>query len=291
MSGADLCGSHCQECISHASASKPLLVVLDGITKLPSSDPVSSLRWLPSTLPRYTYIILGVNHDPEAGGQLLKTPSNPAGYMDANSRLENRTPPPQFVNVATLEPDECRKKLNASLQNAAPRRALTGDQRSVLLRSFNTRPLPIVLQTAVQVAMSIPSFYKGGAVDSPSKALLELIHTRAEYPCRGRVDLDRVWKVLEYVAVTPFGMQEEELRALLAGGSQTGKGPCPWMMWAEVRLVIEPLVMELFVDGVIVLCFRHEVYKAVILDERLGKFEDYRKVVKEVQVEPRLPHV
>jgi hypothetical protein len=114
-----------RETLQLASASKPMNIILDGLDSIPSSDPTSTLRWLPERLPRYVHIVLGFRDvDCKALGVLLE-----------------RETRPRLTKIKLQDPEMCRETLTSVLTAKIPKRTLTMSQRSSLLASFSSKTL------------------------------------------------------------------------------------------------------------------------------------------------------
>ena len=114
-----------RETLAFASAAKPMNIILDGLDSIPSSDPISSMRWLPEKLPRYVHIILGF--------RLVE--------CKALEAMLERDTPARTVKIKLQDPESCRDNLALALTSCSPKRNLTFNQVSIYIYTIiNSTP-------------------------------------------------------------------------------------------------------------------------------------------------------
>ena len=164
-----------RETLLLASASKPINIILDGFDSIPSSDPTTTMRWLPDKLPRYVHIVIGFRNV----------------ECKALDVLLGRDARPRSVKLRLQDPEFCRENLTASLTARKPKRTLANAQRSSLLASFTSQTLASGPGEVLEVAACIPSFDSPIAIDKREVTLKEIIRVRSSYVLNGKVDAFR----------------------------------------------------------------------------------------------------
>ena len=130
-----------QLCKTQFSAENPLIIILDSLDQLSPEDGAFQLTWLPTRLPPWVKMV-------------ISTISN-----DDYKCLENikgLIPERFFVKVPRLPLDDAVRIVNGWL--SSNKRALTEDQRSILLDAFQKCALPIFLKISFEEALRWKSY-------------------------------------------------------------------------------------------------------------------------------------
>jgi hypothetical protein len=248
-----------KETLLLASASKPMNIILDGFDSIPSSDPTTTMRWLPEKLPRYVHIILGFR-DVECKA------------LDVLLNRDNR---PRIVKIRLQDPETCRENLASALTAKKPKRTLTNNQRSSLLSSFTSKTLSSGPGQVLEIASLIPSYDSAIAVDKQEAAFKEIIRVRSSYLLNNRVDVFKLWQAMDYIALAPLGITEQELKAHVGGGTN---GLLPSICYAEIMTILSPLLCERLIDGKLVTKFKYDWYNNIVINIRFQNREDMKKI-------------
>jgi WD40 repeat protein len=254
-----------------ASATKPLVMMIDGLQNLHSSDITCSLKWLPLFLPRNVHIILGYSSDSD-----LRVLEN----------LLQRKPAIKTIKVChALTSDDltsgigyggefARKVLLRSLEKRWPVANLTEVQRASFMLWMNPSCRPLMLRIISEIALCIPSS-SAPILPPPTSynfatciqtAFVLLLNFRMQHINHGRIDAKRLWRVLDLLAVVPAnagGLSEIELHKLMCEVSQNA---VPGIYLAEIFLVIRPFLEVRSVGNRVVYCLQHATYKAAIIN-------------------------
>ena len=252
-----------KETLLLASASKPMNIILDGFDSIPSSDPSTTMRWLPEKLPRYVHIILGFR-DVEC---------------KALDVLLNRDARPRIVKIKLQDPETCRENLAAALTAKTPKRTLSNNQRSSLLSSFTAKTLSSGPGQVLEVASLIPSYDSAIALDKQEVAFKEIVRVRSSYLLNNKVDVFILWQAMDYIALAPLGITEQELKEHLGGGSH---GLLPSILYAEIMTILSPLLRERLIDGQLVTQFKYDWYNNIVINLRFQNREDVQKIRTEM---------
>ena len=226
-----------------ASAERPLILFIDALDQLESSDPVRSLAWLPGQLPATCRIVISAND---------------AGII--GSRADR-------VDVGPLPAHDAELLLSAWLAEAA--RELTPEQRATVLGAFAASPLPLQLRLAFEEARRWRSFDPveecrlAGTVGGLVDVLLDRLSADSNH---GRVLVDHG---LAYLAAARHGLTEDEILDLLSTDNvvwddferrahhDPPERKLPVIVWSRLRADLEPYLMERETPDGLMLAFYH----------------------------------
>ena len=130
-----------QICKTHYKAESPLIIVLDSLDQLSPEDGAFQLTWLPTRLPPWVKMVISTISSDE-----YKCLENVKGLI----------PERFFVKIPRLPLDDAVLIVNGWL--AANKRALTKDQRCILLDAFQECSLPIFLKVSFEEALKWKSY-------------------------------------------------------------------------------------------------------------------------------------
>ena len=259
--------------LAMATATKPLIMIIDGLQNLPASDIISSLKWLPLLLPRYVHVIFGYSSDSQEN--ILE-------------KMHQRKPALKIVKMSDLLPSNesstefgyggeyAREYLLRCLEKRRPVGNLTPTQRSSFMLWIGSLCRPLLLTLIGQIALCMPS--SSEPISHPpsssnseiciQKAFITLLSYRVQHVSKGRVDIPRLWRVLDLLASAPTnagGLSEDELIVLISNEKQKDKKcSVPGYFLAEILLVISPLIETRYVGNRTVYSLRHNIYKIAI---------------------------
>jgi WD40 repeat protein len=254
-----------------ASATKPLVMMIDGLQNLHASDMTCSLKWLPLFLPRNVHMILGYSSDSD-----LRVLEN----------LLQRKPAIKIIRLSyALTPSDddigyggefARSFLLRTLEKRWPAANLTEVQRASLMVWIGPSCRPLMLRIISEIALCIPS--SGAPIPPPPtsynsascihKAFILLLNFRMQNINYGRIDAKRLWRVLDFLAIVPAnagGLSEDELHKILCEEKQK---TVPGFFLAEIFLVIRPFLDVRSVGNRVVYCLQHTMYNLAIINRQ-----------------------
>ncbi|CAL8310248.1 unnamed protein product [Lota lota] len=228
-----------------------LAIILDGVDLLSAAD----LNWLPVRVPPNVHLVLST------------TTASP--IMEAlQGRLEA---PGSFMVVEPLSLEEGEEVMERSLRSSG--RSLTEEQRDLVLRSFQKTGSPLHLRLILCEALGWSSYTPPSGLGNDLQDMMSLIFLSLEE----RHGKELVASSLSYIALSRCGMLEAELRDVLSLDDDViseayrhclPENPTlvrlPPMLWSRLRLDLDPLLVERWSSGVMLLGFRYpQVCEAV----------------------------
>lgn len=106
--------------------------------------------------------------------------------------------------------------------------------------------------------MVLPAFAVLPTFKTFDKAVEVLLTCRTDYYLNGLCDMYSVWRAVELLTLVPWGLTEDDLRALVGGGTE---GPTPLYVMKEILEALQPFIMEVASDGELVYVLKHERYR------------------------------
>lgn len=126
-----------------------------------------------------------------------------------------------------------------------------------------------------EIASIIPSFDSPISAEKDETAFKEIIRARSSYVLGNRIDVFRLWQTMDYIAVSPLGVTEAEIKEYVGGGTH---GLLPSICWAEICIVLAPLLRERQIDGHLVTQFKYESYNQMVIATRFRSRGDMDKL-------------
>ncbi|KAK0141011.1 NACHT domain- and WD repeat-containing protein 1 [Merluccius polli] len=230
-----------------------LVIILDGVDLLSAPD----FHWLPATFPPNVHLVLSTTTD----SPMLK---------DLQSRLEA---PESFMVVGRLSLEEGEEVMDSLLRSSG--RALTEEQRDVVLRSFEKTGSPLHLRLILSEAKRWSSYTARASLrlGNDLQDMMSLTFLSLEE----RHGKQLVSASLGYIALSRCGMLESELCDILSLDDDVisevyryslPANPAlvrlPPLLWSCLRLDLDHLLVENWTSGVMLLGFRYpQVCEAV----------------------------
>ncbi len=244
---------------------QPLVVMLIGLQELSSDHRAHSLYWLPMECRPFVRIIVSVD-------------SAKYGILD---RLQRRLQSEEnFVEVCDISEKTVEDIFVRTLQKR--NRQLTTDQRELLLNKCRTYPHPIYTNLTASEALTWGSYYN--IPESMLPGIVEDALWRRLVRLENKYSPMFVETMLSYLAVSPFGLTESELRdALSCCDAVLQEILTEYNNISEENLVMPSYLLsrllnatrqfmnEREVDGKLVLTFHHPLFRQVCLRKYFGE--------------------
>ena len=272
-----------QAALGHANSRRPLILYLDALDQLDTSDSAWMLEWLPKELPEHVRVVTSVR-------------------TNTNVELSARRRYPKYlIEVPALTPTEGRAMLRAWLADKraawlsagiapATGRLLTPQQEKAVLVAFNAsgNGSALWLKLAYEEAASWASWDAPRHLPNTIPGLIEdLIDRRLiKHENHPKAFTERA---LAYLAASRFGLSEQELgralgtdkavRAEFQANEKTQKRwedekKLPPILWSRLFLDLQPYLGLAQVDGTLLMRWFHREFGQVLKERYLASDED-----------------
>lgn len=237
-----------------ATATEPLIVLLDALDQLSEADHARSLTWLPAELPEHVRLIV----------------SAVAG--DCSAALADRLPPAQLLQLEPMSADEGRQLLNLWLDHAG--RTLQSEQRTEVLERFAASGMPLYLKLAFEEARRWTSYTERIPLGTDIPGLIRDLFVRLSSDTHHGSLL--VKRSLSYLAAAKHGLSEDEMldvlsrdEAVFADFAQRARhtppeSRLPVVVWSRLYFDLEPYLTERSADGAALMSFYHRQLREVV---------------------------
>uniref|UniRef100_A0A1I8G4P0 NACHT domain-containing protein n=1 Tax=Macrostomum lignano TaxID=282301 RepID=A0A1I8G4P0_9PLAT len=245
-------------CHSITLQNRRVLIFLDSVDQLDSSDGAYTMNWMRSELPENVKLV-------------LSTLPDMFGILDT-CRLLLENDEACFVEVRALEPSLCSKIVRAMLESRG--RCLTDPQWSVLRDAFQVCSLPIYMNLLFNQALSWRSYttVEPESIEASVRGAIFQLFRQLERQF-GKL---LVFHSLSYITASRSGLSEPELEDLLSldedvlGEIFEHHLPpfirIPPLSWTRVRHAIGGYLAEREADGARVLFWYHRQFWEVATD-------------------------
>ncbi|XP_053312007.1 NACHT domain- and WD repeat-containing protein 1 [Spea bombifrons] len=250
---------------------EPLVVILDSLDQLSTSEGAHHLHWLPKECPANVHII--VSTLPDEGGIL-------------NTLREFIPDPQSFLEVQPLSPEQGGQMIEMLLSSVG--RKLTTAQLDIVLSSFKMCGQPLQLRLAFDEAKRWSSYTSPSElkIATSTKDAVHQLYQRLEQ-IHGKI---LVSHALGYIVTSRSGLSEAELKDVLsldddvlADIYQYWAPPSndvikfPSLSWTRLRLDLEGYLVERQADGSTVLGLYHRQFIEVVQDSYLTVTEKAKR--------------
>lgn len=254
--------------LAMATREKPLLIFLDALDQLNSTDNAHNLNWLPLELPENVWMVVSILEGEEEAGACLRA---------AQTRFA-QLPSHHIRRLQDLTPQEGEAALNKLLDSTG--RTLTAVQREAILNSFTHCPKPLYLKLAFEEARRWKSHTEKTELGQNIPGIIHDLFARLS-EASNHGDL-LVFRSLGYLAAARNGLTEDELLDVLSRDEKiTGdfhrrspRSPAmqqlPVVVWSRLYFDLEPYLTERVADGTALLTFYHRQLGEVVTQEFLG---------------------
>ncbi len=238
------------QCLSYATTQKPLILFLDSLDQLSNEDFGKNLKWLSlkDKINCHTHVVVS---------------TLPEGTLDI---LRAHLPEENFLEVTKLTVSDGPLILDKMLE--AKKRALTDEQRVIVLNAFSKCPLPLYLRLAVDVATKWHSYDDVEpselAIDMPG--LITTLFERLE----SRYGQTFVRHALAYITAAKDGLSAGELEDILSCDDEVldeifsyWTPPfrrIPQLLWIRVHNELGMYLVERGTDGISVYNWYHRQF-------------------------------
>lgn len=271
--------------LGYATPRRPLILFLDALDQLDSSDRAWMLEWLPNQVPDHVRIIASVRAD---------TPVEQAA---------RRRFPRQIVEVPRLKPSEGRAILKAWLADKreswfnagitpSTGRRLTKSQENKVLSAFDQNGLALWLKIAYQEASTWSSWHTPR--DLPIH-IQDLIHDLVDQKLLIQEQHPKIFteRALAYLTASRFGLAENEIgralgrdRDVRAEFQETEKTQRKWdddqslptIIWSRLFFDLQAYLGFAQVDGKILMRWFHREFDDVFKAKYLTAIDDRKTI-------------
>lgn len=252
------------------SPSCPLLLLLDSVDQLSPADGAHNMNWLPKLLPPNVFVAISMLSD---------------GY-NGLSVMQSVMPHPEcFMAIHPLSTESAGKVLDVWLSSVS--RALTCDQRSLVLKTFASFPRPLFLK----LLFDQTCHWKYHA--PLDKVVLPIDIRDAIAKLLQRLEVHHgsvlVRRALGYITAAKNGLTQAELEdvlslddEVLADVYQYWNPPdlkmvrLPQLLWKRIGFEISEYLVERQADGRTVLAWYHRQFIEAAKDRYLSTKEDVK---------------
>ena len=229
--------------LANVTSEQPLVLFIDALDQLPSSDPAREARWLPAELPPFVKVVVSTTGDGE--------------------RLPSGLP----LRLERMIAAEGGQALDALLRDA--RRTLQPGQRETVLSHFERCGLPLYFKLAAEESRLWMSFSPPDtcALGEGIAGILDTLFDRlASNANHGPVVVSRS---LGYLAAARYGLTEDEMLDVLSVDEEVWQDflsrahhtppehRLPVIVWSRLFLDLEPYLTERAVPGGTTVSFYH----------------------------------
>ena len=242
--------SYFTQCLSLATADKPLILFLDSLDQMSEEDFGRNLKWLSlkQKLPSHVHVVVST-----LPGQCLDILSN-------NLASEN------VLAIEKLQESESVEILARML--AARKRTLSQAQKNIVLEAFRACGLPLYMKLAVDIAIRWHSYsvVKSSDLSPLITGVIETIFLRLEH----RYGITFVHHSLAYITAAKSGLSVVELEDILSCDDVVLDDVfvywtppfrrIPPLLWLRVRNELGDYLVERGVDGVNAYAWYHRQF-------------------------------
>lgn len=232
--------------LDSATATQPLVILVDAIDQLTLTTSESPLQWLPKRLPPHVALVVVTREAPY--------------LQEATQRLHQ----PQILTLPPLDEREIKDILSHWL--TLSQRTLQPSQWAELLSHCQQTPLPLYLRLAFHQAKALPSFRPLCLGDTMEDMVVAYLEDLASEPRHGA---QLTASALAYIALGYQGASEQEVVDLLGNNPgvlaelkhRSPNSPpiqgIPFMVWARFFADIAPYVKEISSDDTLLFAYYH----------------------------------
>jgi tetratricopeptide (TPR) repeat protein len=273
-----------KERLSVATEEQPLILFIDALDQLASSDPAREATWLPPELPPHVKVVVSTTNDGE------------------------RLPEGLAILLERMAKSEAGEALDELLKGTSPEdagRRLQPWQRETVLAHFERCGLPLYLKLAEEESRLWKSYAPredctlGENVAGVIDTLFDRLSSNANH---GPVLVERS---LGYLAAARFGLTEDEILDVLTADDavwndfserehhEVSERRLPVVVWSRLLLDLEPYLTERAAPGGTVITFYHrQLAKSVserflAEDKLLMTHADLARYFDEQELAPR----
>ena len=271
--------------LGYATPRRPLILFLDALDQLDSSDRAWMLEWLPDQLPDHVRIVASIRSDT-------------AVEQAARRRFSK-----QIINVPRLKPSEGRAILKAWLADKreswfnagitpSTGRRLTKEQESKVLSAFDQNGLALWLKIVYQEASTWSSWHTPR--DLPF-TIHDLIHDIADQKLLVQEQHPKIFteRALAYLTASRFGLAENEIGRALGRDrdvrvefQENEKTQRKWdddqslppIMWSRLFFDLQAYLGFAQIDGKILMRWFHREFDDVFKARYLATNDDRKTI-------------
>jgi WD40 repeat protein len=245
-----------------ASSDRPLIIFLDALDQLPTSDAARNLSWLPlGTLPEHVHVVVSASSDSPGPARLL----------------EEKCSESHRARLQPMPIEEAGDLLTLWLADA--HRDLQSRQRTALMSAFRVSGLPLYLRFAFEQCRLWRSFDEPQLLATDVLAIIRALFARLGDPVNHGHMLVR--RSLGYLRAAKEGLTEDEMVDVLSADScvmgdfktRFPKSPqvnqLPMVVWSRLYYDLKPYLTERGAKGAAVLNFFHRQMREVATSEYL----------------------
>lgn len=237
----------------------PLILFVDALDQLPSTDPARSLKWIPANLPPNVWMVVSLTP-----GNLLRT-------------LETRSLPGNRLELPPLPAGEGIALLDRWLASAG--RALQPGQKQQVLQGFQECGLPLYLKLAFEEARLWRSTETPEPLPPDIPGMIRrMLHRLGRDSNHGQVLVSRS---LGYLGAARNGLSEDEIMDLLSRDEivrqdfldRSPRSPqsaqLPVVIWSRLFFDLQPYLGVREADGSRLFTFYHRQLQEVTAEDTL----------------------
>ncbi|MBE0685933.1 MAG: DUF4062 domain-containing protein, partial [Anaerolineaceae bacterium] len=259
-----------------ATKTKPLILFIDALDQLSSTDNAHNLNWLPVQMPANVKVVLSTL--PGEGLQVL------------TGKLPGR----KIIEMTGLSAAEGQAILHAWLKET--NRALRPVQKQYFLARFSQCGLPLYLKLAFEEARHWKSYDVNTSLPTDIPGMIRKLFERLSQESNHGEML--VEHSLGYLASAKNGLSEDELLDILSMDNEiisdflrrSPKSPrvdrLPVVIWSRLYFDLEPYLADREADGSTLFSFYHRQLTEVVQEEYLSddrKFSRHRSLAQYFQ--------
>ncbi|KAK3084596.1 hypothetical protein FSP39_016054 [Pinctada imbricata] len=240
-----------QRCLEYASQSHPLIIILDSLDQIDSSHNARQLTWLPTRLPAYVKFIVSTLEEEE---------------YQCFQKLQTFVSNENMIAVPKLPADDVSGIVNKWLSNQ--RRCLTDVQMQILLKSFDSCPLPLYLKLSFDEACRWQSYASASdtVLQKTIRDSINSLYKRLEVSHGEKL----VSRALGYLTAARNGLSESELEDILSCDEDVLNDVymywtpplrrLPPLLLVRLRTDLQQYLVEREADGVRVMNWYHRQF-------------------------------
>ncbi|XP_077982250.1 NACHT domain- and WD repeat-containing protein 1-like isoform X2 [Glandiceps talaboti] len=268
--GADKLRKELPKILKKVQAKRPLVMIIDGIDEVKSSD-YNELDWIPKSLPPHVKMILSTSSDNSPGFNSLKS------YLTDSSC---------FLEVPKMSSKEATAMCEEILKSNI--RTLSAGQKKTLHDAINQSPLPLYVQLATHIASQWHS-YNISNETVLTKNLKDEISAYLVHLER-RFGVNTVKHTLCYLTVAKHGLSDTEMLDLLSCDDllldeyfiyrRLSVRRAPTILWTQIKKELAPFLTEHIVHGRSLRTWSHRAFTDAVSEKYLssknqkGKFHE-----------------
>jgi NACHT domain- and WD repeat-containing protein len=248
--------------LASATRERPIIVIVDGLDQLTTSDGARSLDWLPTRLPPFVRVVVSAVSGPDG---------SPSECYDALIRRIAKT---NCVELALLQRTDGEEALRLWFDEPNVRRRLQPHQLATLLDAFTGTGLGLHLRLLFEEGRGWRSFdVRPVASTTVARAISDLFAGLSKPERHSSILVERA---LAYLAAAKDGLAEEELLDVLSGDAdvmnsymatsyhELSEPRLPVAVWARLHFDLRPYLLERSADGAVLIGFFHQQILAAV---------------------------